>query len=303
MCEEIIKLALLEDLKPNGDLSSLLIPDFQKKISARLIAKADGVMACGHLVQKILDSYQELLVSEFQLEPLERAEVQVLVKDGAEFRSGDILFTINSSAILALGAERTILNFLQRLSGIASATKKLNDLIKDFPVKLLDTRKTMPGLRALEKEAFRAGGGTNHRASLSSMIMLKENHLAVLGLDLITSVRAMRTQLAEKNLSEIKIEIEINSDNLSKLGEILKEKIDIIMLDNFSPDAIRPILSQIRQARPEIMIEASGGINKTNIIDYAKTGVDYISVGSVFTQSNNVDISIILQTTHQKPSI
>lgn len=292
MCEEIIKLALWEDLKPDGDISSMFLPGLKKNIKAKIIAKADGVSACLHLVKKILDAYQKILEQNFKITIAQPAQVKIYKQDGETFAPGDLLVEISASAILVLGAERSILNFLQRLCGVASASKKLNDLIKDYPCKLLDTRKTMPGLRALEKEAFRAGGGTNHRFNLSDMVMLKENHLAVAGLELSAGVRSIRDAIGPHK----KIEVEINADNLCKLDNILQEQVDIIMLDNFSPAQLIPIIKHIRKTSSQTLIEASGGINAGNLIDYARAGLDFISTGSVFTQASNIDISMLVET-------
>jgi nicotinate-nucleotide pyrophosphorylase (carboxylating) len=149
-------------------------------------------------------------------------------------------------------------------------------------------------MRALEKEAFRAGGGTNHRFNLSDMIMLKENHLEVLGLDLLASINEIRRRLNDQGLVDIKIEVEINKDNLDKLPQILQSPIDVIMLDNFKPEKLTELVKKIR-SESAIKIEASGGIKEDNILSYAATGVDYISTGSVFTETPSLDLSMVIK--------
>lgn len=287
MCEEIIKLALAEDLKPHGDLSSLLLDHREQIVSARIVAKADGIMACSWLAAAVLEEYA-------RMHKVSDISCKSLYADGKSFTNGAIVFEITAPAFIILGAERTILNFAQRLCGIATATRRLTQLIEAYPCKLLDTRKTMPGMRALEKEAFRAGGGTNHRFNLSDMVMLKENHLAVLDLDLITTIKSIRARLDERKLLETKIEVEINKDNLAKLDAVLAAPVDIIMLDNFSSLELAPLVVRIRQQNPQVKLEASGGINSLNIIDYAKAGLDYISTGSVFTNAGNLDLSLVV---------
>lgn len=291
--KEIVELALTEDLKPFGDLSSLLITNPNKEARAIILAKESGVLACSELIEAVYATYAARLNLAS-----EAYKLKLFFKDGDQFKSGDILAEINAPAIVLLGMERTIMNFLQRLCGIATYTFKLTTLIKDYSCKILDTRKTMPGMRALEKAAFRCGGGTNHRFNLSDMVMLKENHLAVIGLDLITAITSMRAKLdAKAETKNTKIEVEINQDNLAKLEEILNLAlpVDVVMLDNFSAAEIPNLVQKIRSANANIKIEISGGINENNLVDYAKTDPDYISTGSVFTKANNIDLSFLVE--------
>lgn len=288
---QIMKLALEEDLQPHGDLSSELLLDPTSQAKAQIIAKEPGIMACSWVIEAVLEEYKTLKNSTSQ--------VKLFIQDGSPFKAGDLIAETYGSAQMLLATERTILNFLQRFCGIATYTRKLTGLIKNYPCKLLDTRKTMPGMRMLEKEAFKCGGGTNHRLNLSDMVMLKENHLAFAGLDLVESIKSVRSKLDEKNLQHIKIEVEINEDNLNKLDAVLQAPVDIIMLDNFSPTEASNIIKQIR-SRPSaehsvLSIELSGGINETNIIDYAKTGADYLSTSAAFTKANNIDLSMLLK--------
>lgn len=294
--QQIIKLALEEDLKPYGDLSSALLLDPKTQAQAQIIAKEPGIMACSWIIEAVIKEY--MVNGQWSTVNGNTNSVHLLFKDGEAFQSGDIIAKIHGSAQVILAIERTILNFMQRLCGVATYTHKLVELVKDYPCKLLDTRKTMPGMRLLEKEAFRCGGGTNHRLNLSDMVMLKENHLALAGLDLIDSINEVRSKLDNRNLQHVKIEVEINKNNLNKLDTILQSPVDIIMLDNFSPQEAEKLIKQIRSRstvdRSPLTIELSGGINEHNIIDYAKTGANYLSTSAAFTQANNIDLSMLV---------
>ena len=288
MAKAIIRLALQEDLEPLGDLSSLLTIDSNKKATAQIIAKEPGVMACGWIIKNILETYAE--ARSFNIE--------LYFQDSDSFKAGDVLCQIKAPAQTLLACERTILNFLQRLCGIASYTHGLVNLIKDYPCKLLDTRKTMPGMRSLEKEAFRCGGGTNHRFNLSDMVMLKENHLACIEGDLTTKIKQIRATLnGQRSTEKVKIEVEINKDNLDKLDTVIQAGIDVVMLDNFSPAEATELIKLIRSksiGHSTLGIELSGGINKANLVDYAKALPDYISTGSATTKANNLDLSMLI---------
>lgn len=281
----IIKLALKEDLEPSGDISSMLLPD--KIAKALIIAKEPGIMACSKLPSIILDEYCKLDCLKASV-----FKVQAFFKDGDNFQHGKALFEIEADIKTLLATERTILNFLQRLCGIATYTHKLVKLIENYDVKLLDTRKTMPGMRALEKAAFVCGGGTNHRFNLSAMVMLKENHLAMID-DLGGYIKKIRSS----EFGVRKIEVEINKENLDRLEEAINASADQIMLDNFSPAEIQALILELRTSNFELQtkLEASGGINESNLIDYAKTGVDYISTSISFTKANNIDLSMLIE--------
>lgn len=294
----VIKLSLEEDLNPYGDITSSNLVSPEEKTMAIIIAKEEGILACGYIVQEILDICGDIL-ENYTGHKL-KAQAKILKKDGSKIHKGEKIIEIEGSAQLILSAERTILNFLQRLSGVATKTKKLCELIQNYPTKLLDTRKTMPGLRALEKEAFRLGGGTNHRFNLSDMVLIKENHLRFYkNSNLLAAIEELRKKLPSK----VKIECEINKDFISVKGnleKLLASPVDVIMLDNFSPEEIRDLKEKIKniqntqEGNREIKLEASGGINESNIVKYALTGVDFISTGSVSTQSKNLDLSMLI---------
>jgi nicotinate-nucleotide pyrophosphorylase (carboxylating) len=209
-----------------------------------------------------------------------------LMDDGQRVRKGDIVFTVDGKSISILSAERLALNFLQRMSGIATTTRRMVDKLDGLNTRLLDTRKTTPNLRALEKMAVRAGGGHNHRFGLFDMILIKDNHVDFAG-GIVPAIDATRKYLAEKGLT-LKIEIEVRDFN--ELNEVLdRGGVDRIMLDNFTVDGTRTAVQQIA-GRYET--EASGGINLENIRSYAETGVDYISSGALTHQIKSLDMSL-----------
>ena len=279
LTQKLIKLALEEDLSPNGDISLNFLENSAVHKKAQIIAKEDGVMACSWIAEAVFDEYKKNFSSH-----CERSEAisQIKVKDGEEFKKGDILLELEAPANFLLSCERTILNFLQRLCAIATATRKLSSIIKNYPCKLLDTRKTMPGMRALEKEAFKTGGGENHRFNLSDAVMLKENHLAVIA------------SAAWQSSPPVKTIVEINKDNLNQLEKWIELGVDQIMLDNFSPKEVEEIIKTLLPftRHPLPKIEVSGNITKENIIDYAKTGCNYISTSACMTRVHNLDLSM-----------
>ena len=232
--------------------------------------------------------------------------LEVYFKDGEKFFKGDCLIKIQGSAILLLAMERTILNFLQRLTGIATLTRKLTSLLENTPTKLLDTRKTNPGMRVLEKMAFKHGSATNHRLNLSDMIMLKENHISLSRFKNIKeALLHTREQVEKSNLKNLsgetlKIEIEINQENLYLLESIIQEGLaDVVMLDNFSVSELSTIMAGIRTWQAEnaengVFIEISGGINPENILSYLKLEPDFISTSYVSKNAHSIDLSMLI---------
>lgn len=279
---QIIKLALKEDLSPLGDISSEFVWDRAERAKAQIIAKEPGVFSCSLIIRRIITAYQELYSLDFDF------EIQLLYKDGEIFKAGNVLVEIEAPVYTLLACERTILNFLQRLTGIASQTRKLVNLITNSQTKLLDTRKTSPGMRVLEKQAFKDGGGTNHRLNLSDMVMLKENHLSQ-----IKNIAEICLNLRAK-YPETKIEIEMNEENLKRYDEILAANPEVLMLDNFGVQEAAELITRIRQQNPNILIELSGGINETNLAAYANTMPDYISTSLPMTKGRGLDLSMLL---------
>ncbi len=268
-----IRTALQEDVG-QADHSSLACIEYYTQSKAKLVAKEDCVI-CGmdiaRLVFEMVDSGLEYL-------PLK--------KDGDILKKGDIVFRVKGRAISILTAERTVLNYMQRLSAVATSTMEYVRLLSGTNTKLLDTRKTTPTMRILEKYAVKVGGGTNHRMGLYDMIMLKDNHIDFAG-GISNAIDKTREYLKQNNL-DMKIEIEVrNFDELSQVLE--KGGVDRIMLDNFTPTDLKKAVEQINK---RYETESSGGINKLTIAEYAKSGVDYISVGALTHHIKSVDLSL-----------
>jgi nicotinate-nucleotide pyrophosphorylase (carboxylating) len=273
MYEEIIKQAFKEDIG-DGDHSSLACVPENALGKAKLIVKDDGILAGIELAQEIFKFYDKNL------------EINIFIQDGTPVKKGDIAFEITGSSRSILATERLVLNFMQRMSGIATQTNKIVKLVEKYPTRILDTRKTTPGLRLIEKWAVRIGGGHNHRIGLYDMIMLKDNHIDYAGG--IKNAITQTHKYLENTGKNLKIEVEVRNE--SELAEVLEiGGVNRIMLDNFSPARIIEALKTIPKSYE---IEASGGITIENIEDYAKTGVDYISIGALTHSFKSLDMSL-----------
>ncbi len=271
-----IQNALREDVG-EADHSSLSCIEFGTKDKAKLIAKQDCII-CGIDVAKLV--YQ--IVDN-------NVKFTALKKDGDKVKKGEVIFRVEGEAISILTAERTALNYMQRLSAISTRTNYYQSIVEGTNVKLLDTRKTTPTMRVLEKYAVKTGGGTNHRFGLYDMIMLKDNHIDFAG-GITQAITKVRKYLSERSL-DLKIEIEVR--NFLELQEVLERgEVDRIMLDNFSVEDTKKAVEIINH---KYEVESSGGINETTILDYAKTGVDYISVGSLTHKIDSIDLSLIAE--------
>jgi len=270
---ELILAALREDVG-DGDHSSLAVIPADAKGKAVLKIKQGGVLAGVEIARHIF----------LQRQP---DSVFILKKeDGQEMKAGDEAFTVEASVHTLLVCERVVLNCMQRMSGIATLTRQFVDAIRGYSSRILDTRKTTPGFRILEKEAVRIGGGMNHRFGLFDMIMLKDNHIDFCGGIGKALDRAKEYTCRYKK--SLKIEIEVRS--LKEVEEVLKSgKADRIMLDNFNPELLQQALNLI-QGRVET--EASGGINLENVREYAATGVSFISIGALIHQARSLDLSL-----------
>jgi nicotinate-nucleotide pyrophosphorylase (carboxylating) len=270
---EFIRLAIQEDVG-SGDHTSLSCIAENTQSKARLLVKDEGILAgleVGILVLKTFDP---------------SLQINQLLSDGASVRKGEIAFTVTGSARSILTAERLCLNIMQRMSGIATATHQLVKKLEGTHCKLLDTRKTTPLNRWLEKEAVRIGGGTNHRFGLYDMIMIKDNHADYAG-GISAAIQRTRAYLNAQNLQ---LKIEVETRNLEEVKEVLQNlPVDRIMLDNFTPDCIQEAI-QLINGRCET--EASGGITFETIRDYALAGVDYISVGALTHSVKSFDLSL-----------
>lgn len=271
--DEIIEQALKEDLGEGDHTSLATIPE-GKFSQARLLVKEDGVLCGMEIARRVFH----------RLDP--QVKFIPLLSDGQKIHPGDTAFIVRGNPVSILSGERLALNFMQRLSGIATQTRRMVDAIEGFNVKLLDTRKTTPLLRELEKYAVKTGGGHNHRFGLFDMIMIKDNHVDFAG-GISQAIRAVHRYLEARQL-DLKIEIEVR--NFDELEQVLAEGgVHRIMLDNFVPPDLRRAVDRIG-GRYET--EASGGITLANIRQYAATGVDYISVGALTHQIRSLDLSL-----------
>ena len=273
LIDTIIFNALKEDIG-EGDHSSLACVPENAIGKAKLLVKEDGVIAGVLLAQRIIHNYDAKL------------EVDVFIQDGSSVKKGDIVLTVSGSSRSILATERLLLNFMQRMSGIATQSRKYADLVAHTSCKILDTRKTTPNIRYMEKWAVRIGGAYNHRFALYDMIMIKDNHIDYAG-GIKQAIEATRKYLKDNQLN-LKVEIEVR--NFGELKEVLEVgQIDRIMLDNFSPEQIRQALAIIPESYET---EASGGITDETLVQYAETGVDFISVGALTHSFKSLDLSL-----------
>ncbi len=269
----LVQTAMAEDLG-DGDHSSLAVISPSARGKAVLKIKQNGIIAGVEIAERIFHLREPSAIFIFHK------------KDGEEVQPGDKAFTVEASVLTILACERTVLNCMQRMSGIATLTRQYVDAIRSYPSKILDTRKTTPGFRLLEKEAVRIGGGVNHRFGLFDMIMLKDNHIDYCGG--ISKALDKAFEYAKRYKPSLMIEIEARS--LEDVREVLLSgKADRIMLDNFTPSLLAEALQLIKK---KMETEASGGINLENVRDYAATGVDYISVGALTHQARSIDLSL-----------
>ena len=274
--DNIVDVALAEDIS-HGDVTSetLIPPDLQGK--ATILVKARGIVAGVEVTRRVF----------LRVDPAMNFEI--LIKDGTRVKPGDVAAVISGKVCSILKAERVSLNFLQRLSGIATQTARYMARIHGLDVYITDTRKTTPGLRMLEKYAVRMGGGRNHRFHLGDGILIKDNHLAslrALGISMKEAVATVR----QKAPPELKVEVETKT--VEEALEVVSAGADIVMLDNMSVEEMRRAVSLIKG---KVMIEASGGVNLGNIRAVAETGVDFISIGALTHSSKALDISLELE--------
>lgn len=264
----LIDLALAEDIGP-GDATSEAVLPLDLRLRAHIVAKQAGVIAGLPVAEAVF----------------RRVDPSVCftprVRDGARVEAGTVLAEVEGAARSLLAAERTALNFLQRLSGIATLTRRFVDAVAGTRAVILDTRKTHPGYRVLEKYAVRMGGGQNHRMGLYDMILIKDNHIAAAG-SITEAVRRARAAYPD-------LPLEVEVKNVDELQEALELPVDRIMLDNFDLEAIR---AAVRVAAGQVPLEASGGVTLERVAALAATGVDYISVGALTHSAPALDISM-----------
>ena len=273
LINELISLAFKEDIGA-GDHSAMACIPKNAVGKAHLLVKDKGIIAGIDIAKHIFHRFDDTLI------------FSPILKDGDKVKHGDIAFTIEGSSLSILQTERLVLNIMQRMSAIATKTNHYAALLASYKTKVLDTRKTTPGLRVLEKMAVKIGGGVNHRMGLYDMIMLKDNHIDYAG-GISEAINKTLNYLREKNLD---LAIEVEARNLNEVKEILTFKeVKRIMLDNFSFEDTRTAVALING---QCEIESSGGITEETLVEYAKCGVDFISVGALTHSVNNMDLSL-----------
>ena len=264
---------LQEDIG-DGDYSTLACVPANATASAKLLVKENGVLAGLEVIKRLYSLYDETIT------------LRCFKNDGDPIKIGDVAFIVSGASQTILTTERTVLNILQRMSAIATLTNQVVSKVSAFSVTILDTRKTTPGFRYFEKEAVRIGGGTNHRFGLYDMVMLKDNHLDYAG-GIKEAIQQTRDYLNTNNLIR-KIEIEVR--NLDELNEVISlGGVNRIMLDNFTPNDLVIALKIIPE---HFETEASGGITMDNVLDYARTGVQFISIGALTHSARSLDLSL-----------
>lgn len=277
----ILESALLED-RATSDATSRACIDPQQRATATILAKQDCVLAGVGAISRILEVYEHL-------DPHVIGHPEVIshgeIFDGVRLHKGQSIAVVRHNARVLLSCERVILNVMQRLSGIATLTRKFVDAVHGTQTRILDTRKTVPGLRVLDKYAVRCGGGHNHRQDLSDGVLIKNNHIALAG-----GVPAVLKRVLQNRRQEQMVEIEVRT--LAELEDALVNGAERIMLDNMSVESVREAITRVRRESRKVLIEVSGGIRLENVRAYAETGADYISVGSLTHSPQAVDLSM-----------
>ncbi|MCL2327125.1 MAG: carboxylating nicotinate-nucleotide diphosphorylase [Bacteroidetes bacterium] len=273
LVDELIDIALREDIG-DGDHTTLSCIPHDLQGRAQLLVKQDGILCGVEVAKKIYQKFDPEM------------RIEVLIADGTPIRKGDVAFTVSGKSISILQTERLVLNFLQRLSGVATQTQEYVQLLEGTKTRILDTRKTTPGMRLLEKYAVRMGGGLNHRIGLYDMILIKDNHIDYAG-----GVTAAITKTKEylKKLNK-DLEIVVEARTLDDIREILQfDNILRILIDNFTPEQTKEAICLIDG---KCQTESSGGINKETIRAYAEAGVDFVSIGALTHQIRSLDLSL-----------
>jgi len=288
--EEIIDRALAEDIG-KGDITTEALISGDQQGAGSIVAKKEGILAGTGAAKQVFHRVDPEL------------KVEILLEDGAKVKQGSKVARVSGSIASILKAERVALNFLQRLSGIASETNRYVARVEGLPVRIMDTRKTTPGLRSLEKYAVRVGGGRNHRMNLGDGVLIKDNHLVALrsrGLnikEIIAKVRqnaplSLRGAKRRSNLQARQTQVEVEVGTVSEALEAVEAGADIVMLDNMTLEDMRKAVQSIHG---RALIEASGGITLDNVRAVAETGVDFISIGALTHSTRALDISLELE--------
>lgn len=271
LIDDLLNLAFAEDVG-DGDHTTLSTIPADAMGKQRLIIKEEGIVSGVEIAKKVFAKFDPSL------------KVTVMINDGERVKPGDVVFEVEGPVRSLLQTERTMLNIMQRMSGVATMTAKYQDKLKGLKTKVLDTRKTTPGMRMLEKEAVKTGGGKNHRIGLFDMILIKDNHVDFAG-GIPQAVKAAKDYVAKLG-RDLKIEVEVR--NTDEILQALEAGVDRIMLDNFTPERTREAVKLIN-GRTEI--ESSGGITLDTLRDYAECGVDFISVGALTHSVKGLDMS------------
>jgi nicotinate-nucleotide pyrophosphorylase (carboxylating) len=272
----LIDFALTEDLSDDGDVTSRATIPAGRPGRAAFVARGPGVLAGLEAAERVC----------LRVDP--QLQFAALRQDGYRVGANETFATVEGPMRSILMAERTALNFLQRLSGVATLTRQFVDAVAGLPVKILDTRKTTPGWRLLEKYAVRMGGGTNHRIGLFDMVLIKDNHLAA-----ITPKDTAIRQAVEAARSEFPtLPVEVEVDSLDQLDQALEVRPDVVLLDNMLPDQMVEAVRRRNAVAPEVKLEASGGVTLQTVRTIAETGVDRISVGALTHSAKALDIAL-----------
>ncbi|HON53916.1 MAG TPA: carboxylating nicotinate-nucleotide diphosphorylase [Bacteroidales bacterium] len=273
LIDSLISIALQEDIG-NGDHTTLSCISHDLEGRAQLLVKQDGILCGVEVAKKIYKTFDSSL------------SINVLIEDGTPITKGDVVFTVHGKTISILQTERLVLNFMQRLSGIATQTHEYVKLLEGTHTKILDTRKTTPGMRLLEKYAVKTGGGENHRIGLYDMILIKDNHIDYAG-GVKAAIAKTKEYLLQNNLD---LQIVVEARTMQDIADILTfTDIYRILIDNFTPEQTKEAIAFISG---RCKTESSGGITKESIRAYAEAGVDYISVGALTHQIRSLDLSL-----------
>lgn len=275
LVDELIDLAFAEDIG-DGDATTLSTIPAEAVGAQQLIIKEEGILAGVDMARRTFEKFDPTL------------KMEIFIRDGAHVKPGDVAFKVTGPVRSLLQTERTMLNIMQRMSGIATTTARYQAQLEGTGARVLDTRKTTPGMRMMEKEAVAIGGGTNHRIGLFDMILIKDNHTDFAG-GIANAVRAAKEWCKANGKDNLKIEQEVR--DTPEIDEALEAGVDRIMLDNFTPERTREAVKHIRSKNATVEIESSGGITFDTLREYGEAGVDYISVGALTHSVKGLDMS------------
>ena len=282
--EKLIDLALAEDLHEIGDLTCRALIGEAERAAVQVVARHAGVLAGTPIAEKVFAKLDDAVKWESHL------------SDGSRLEPGSVVATVSGPLRVLLTGERTALNFLTHLSGVATLTRNFVDAVAGTNAKILDTRKTHPGYRFLEKYAVRAGGGTNHRMGLYDGILIKDNHLAAWAESGAESTIAEAIKQARDSVRKAGISIEVEVDTLEQLADALGGSPECVLLDNMDVETLREAVALRNEEAPKVLLEASGGVRLENVSDIAETGVERISVGALTHSAVALDLAFDWKT-------